>query len=417
MNKFCITNVRLGTKATEPLRTIVVESGVIVDVKSAGALPESPTMQSLDAKGRFANSGFVESHLHLEKAFLLDQLTHEAETLDDAIAITGELKKCFTKEDIAERARRVLEHEIHYGTTAVRAHVEVDDVLQLKAIETILQLKQEFSDRLRMQIVVFPQEGIFKQRDVKDLMHAALDMGADVVGGIPYNDPDPEEHLDFVFDLAQHYGKPVDVHIDLSDNPEQLDIVSLAHHTIRYGMQGSVTAGHLTSLGSVPADKAARIADLIAEAGITVASLPLTDVYLNGRDDAQAPRRGVTPVGLLMKHGANVVISTNNIQNAFTPFGNGDPLNPANMTAELEHMGSAVQQHAIMNAITVNAEEANHFAGRECKGIAQGAPANIVLFNAHSEREVFLEHPPIWASFVNGLPVVKPDQSVEGATV
>jgi cytosine deaminase len=143
MNKFCITNVRLGTKATEPLRTIVVESGVIVDVKSAGALPESPTMQSLDAEGRFANSGFVESHLHLEKAFLLDQLTHEAETLDDAIAITGELKKRFTKKDIAERARRVLEHEIHYGTTAVRAHVEVDDVLQLKAIETILQLKQE----------------------------------------------------------------------------------------------------------------------------------------------------------------------------------------------------------------------------------------------------------------------------------
>jgi cytosine deaminase len=116
-----------------------------------------------------------------------------------------------------------------------------------------------------------------------------------------------------------------------------------------------------------------------------------------------------------MKHGANVVISTNNIQNAFTPFGNGDPLNPANMTAELEHMGSAAQQHAIMDAITVNAEKANHFSGKGSNGIMQGAPANIVLFNAHSEREVFLEHPPIWASFVNGLPVVKPGQSAEGA--
>jgi cytosine deaminase len=389
-----LNNVRLTPVKDGPTTDIGIKDGRIAAVETGlqGAV-------SVDEGGRFANGGFMESHLHLEKAFLLDSMPRDAHTLADAIDITGEMKRGFTCEDMAKRARKVLDREIAFGTTAVRAHVEVDDTLQLKAMQTVLRLREEYRDRLRLQVAVFPQEGIFRQTNVKQFMHASLEMGADVVGGIPYNDPDPAEHLDFVFALAEEFHKPVDVHIDLSDNPEQLDILSLADHAIAHGMQGSVSAGHMTSLGSVPLDKAARIADRIAEAGISVVCLPMTDVYLNGRDDLQAPRRGITPVRLLQQHGVNVVVATNNIQNAFTPFGNGDPLNAANMLAEMAHFGSAEQQHDVMDMLTVNAAKANHMGSG---AIEKGQSANIVVFDTRNERDVLLEHAPVWMSFYEG---------------
>jgi cytosine deaminase len=407
-----VRNVRLPAPRDEVLHCLAVRDGLFSIVAPQDRVREPAALRTIDASARFANGGFVESHVHLEKAFLLDRLPRDAETLDEAISITADLKRGFTPADIEQRAMAVLDRQIACGVTAVRAHVEVDDTLGLMAVRAVLKLREAYADRLALQAVVFPQEGIFQQRTVRELMRDAMEMGADVVGGIPYNDPDPVEHLGFVFDLAQEFGAPVDVHIDLSDDPEQLDVVTLAELTMERGMQGRVSAGHVTSLASVAPVRAAEVAGLLAEAGVTVACLPLTDVFLNGRGDDRARRRGVTPVRLLREHGVNLVVSTNNIQNPFTPFGRADPLDAANMLAAVEHMGSAAEQHAVMEMLTTNAARATGMAGG---GIEQGGAATFVVFDAYTEREVFLEHSRPWMSFLGGRRVAGDGPAPVGA--
>jgi cytosine deaminase len=346
--------------------------------------------QVLEAGGKVLLPGFIEPHIHLDKAYLLDQMKQDATTLDDAIRLTGNLKKNFTKEDIKERSIKVLEKCISYGVTHLRTHVEVDPIVGLMGMEILLTLKEQYRDRIDLQLVTFPQEGIFQQKGTKELMEESLRMGADVIGGIPYNDRNPIEHLDFVFELARKFGKPLDFHVDFSDNPNQLTIKDIVHRTQTYGMEGRVSVGHLTSLGSVPYEEAKKIAADIAKADIHVMTLPATDLFLNGRGDKEKVRRGVTPVKLLLESGANVIIGTNNIQNPFTPFGTGDPLDVALLLAQVAQMGTLKDSETLLDMTTVHAARA---LGISSYGIILNQPADLVLFDTKNIRNVLLERP------------------------
>ncbi|WP_242190108.1 amidohydrolase family protein [Saccharopolyspora soli] len=364
---------------------IAISSGTIASVTPSNDAVPGLWTQALDADGKLIAPGLIESHLHLEKAYLLDRLPFDAATLDDAIMLTAQLKKEFTPADMRERALKVLRKAVTHGVTHVRCHVEIDDTLMMSAIETMTALRAEVADFITLQIVVFPQDGITTQRHGRDLMRQAACEGADVIGGIPYNDPDKEAHLDFVFDLAVEHGMPLDFHIDLSDDPQQRDILLVIERTIAAGMRGSVTAGHLTSLGSIPAAEASDICAQIAEAGINVVALPATDVYLNGRGDAQAARRGLTPVQMLRQAGANVCLATNNIQNPFTPFGRGNILDTALMLAEMCHLGTAEDANYVLDMMTTNSATTLKLPHHD---ITVGAQADLAIFDATTARGV-----------------------------
>ncbi len=379
---------RAAVKGWSEPADIFVREGMIAEVRPSDEGQPAEAENVVDAAGRIVLPGLIEAHIHLEKAYLLDKVRKDAQTLSEAISLTAEAKQQFTPADMRDRALRVLRRAVRHGVTTLRCHVELDDTLSLTAMETMLELRHEVRDSITLQVAAFPQEGIFQQHHGPRLMQEAMSLGADVVGGIPYNDYSSDEHLDFVFELAQEFNAPLDLHIDFSDNPAQRDILKAVERTHQAGMQGSVTAGHLTSLGSVPAAEAQEMSAAIAEAGISVVTLPATDVYLNGREDEYSPRRGLTPVRTLMETGANVALATNNIQNPFTPFGRGNILDTAVLLAELCHMGTARDAERVVDMMTENAASAIQVPGY---GVQPGSPADLVMFEAESARGVLTD--------------------------
>jgi cytosine/creatinine deaminase len=379
----------LFTKCSNPDYKTLIDVGVkggIIDHLTDHSNQELPEAREvIDLQGKLLLPGLVETHIHLDKALLLDRLSGDVTTLQSAIAKSGELKRFFTAADINERSLRVIRQAVINGVTRMRCHVEVDPVIGLIGMETTLALKERLRDIIDLQIVAFPQEGIFRDGVTQGLMERAVSMGVDVVGGITYNDRDLGEHLEFVFRLAQKHGLPVDLHVDFSDRPEQLAILEVVKMTEKFGMQGKVSVGHLTSLGAVRKVRAEAIAEAIAEAGVHVMCLPATDLYLNGRGEEQAAGRGLTPVQLLLDKGVNVVYGSNNIQNAFTPFGTADPLDIGLLVAQTSHMGSEMDAKILVEMATTRAAAA---LGLDSYGLRVGADADLVVCQEQDVRNL-----------------------------
>ncbi|TAM89536.1 MAG: N-acyl-D-amino-acid deacylase [Candidimonas sp.] len=351
----------------------------------------------IDADGRVALPGFIEPHMHLDKAFLHRRMPARRGTLDEAIRITGILKSKQERNDVLERSRRVLDMAIASGTTLIRAHPDVDPIQSLIGVETALQLREEYRDLIDLQIVAFPQEGIFKTSGVVELMKEALDLGADVVGGCPYNEiswDDTKKHVDIVFEMAMARDLPVDMHVDFADDASDPRFTSaeyIAHKTIETGYQGRVSLGHVTSLAALGHKALAPLVDLLREAGITIVTLPATDVYLSGRNDEMNQRRGITPVRALRDGGVNVAYSSNNIRNAFTPFGKADPLVIGNMLAHLIQFGIPEHQAEILRMSTTNAARAVGI--NDDYGLAPGKPADLMILDTRVVADALLDIP------------------------
>jgi len=213
-----------------------------------------PAQQTLELGGRLVTPGLVEAHIHLDKALLTDRVTVSAGTLDEALRVTAQAKRTFTAEDITSRARQVLDLAVRAGTTAMRTYVEVDPIVGLMGMEAMLALRQEYAPALDLQLCAFAQEGIVKAPGTEGLLRRALTMGADLVGGCPYNDTDGVEHIRIVFGLATAFGVDADFHVDFADEPEHLHVREIAAQTVRAGWQGRVSVGHLTELG-IPSSK------------------------------------------------------------------------------------------------------------------------------------------------------------------
>ncbi|WP_235599982.1 amidohydrolase family protein [Alkalihalobacillus trypoxylicola] len=350
---------------------------------------ESPPLskKQLDVKNKIILPSLVESHIHLEKAFMLHELPKDITSLKKAIEETAKLKETLSKEEIKSRCFKVLEKSLRYGVTKMRAQVEIDPFMELRALETIVEVKEEIKHLIDLQIVAFPQEGIFFHENMELLMETAMEQGADVVGGITYNDRNLHEHLNFTFQLAKKYNADIDLHTDFSDNPEELAILDVIKWTNKYKMQGRVSVGHLTSLASIEQKKARAIAVEIAKSGITVIALPLTDFYLNGRKDEQAVRRGVTPVKLLLEEGVNVIYGSNNIQNAFTPYGEGNPIDAGALLAQVHYFYNDVEMKQLLDMITYKAANA---LGFNQYGLKLGHDADLAMFDTTDYTQIIL---------------------------
>lgn len=376
-------------KSEGPPEDLLVQNGHFTAV--GPSLEPPPGAQVVDLAGRVVFPSLVESHIHLDKAFLEERRPNLSGTLEDAIAITLELKRAVTKRDILTRSERALRLAVRHGTTWFRVHVEVDPVVGLKGMEASLEIRENCKDLVNLQIVVFPQEGIEQQPGTLELMHEALRMGGDLVGGIPYNDIDAERHLGIVFRLAEEYGCGIDLHLDFSDDPRHRTIESVTRRTLSAGLQGRVAVGHLTSLGAMDNSAASRIIESIAEAGVTVMPLPATDLFLNGRGLAPPRFRGLSRVKDLIARGANVAISSNNIRNAFTPSGNGNLLEIGLLLACTAHMSTAPDRLLIPQLFTHNAAKALGIEDRY--GIAKGKPADFVVFDTENLADLIIDQP------------------------
>ena len=388
-----IRRVRIRDDA--PLVDIGIQGGRI------GYLEETinhPHRQLIDAEERVAIPGLLEPHIHLDKALLERRMPNRSGTLQEAIRITGILKKNQVRDDVLARSRQVLDMALRKGTLWLRCHPDVDLIQGLIGVETLLELRAEYRDLLDLQIVAFPQEGILKAPGTVELLEEALRMGSDYVGACPYNERDwndTKAHIDTVFSLAQRFDKPIDMHADFADDVSDQRFVMaayIAEKTIAAGFQGRVSLGHMTSLAALVQDEALRVIDLLKRANIHIVALPATDLYLGGRTDAYNPPRSLAPVRALRAAGVNVTYSSNNIQNAFTPFGAADPLQMGLFLAHIVQMGSPEDQAEVLRMGTYGAAEAMGISAQY--GIEVGKVADLIIFDSRRVADVLLESPP-----------------------
>jgi len=354
-------------------------------VAAIGNLSGRPAERVLRCEGRAVTPGLVESHIHLDKALLSERAPSTEGTLAEAIRVTGAAKRAFTVEDIRARARTVLDLAVRHGTTAMRSHVEVDPIVGLKGVEALLPLKAEYAPALDLQLCAFAQEGILQAPGTEALLAEALGRGTDLVGGCPYNDTDPEAHIDIVFGLAARFGTDVDFHVDFFDEPQHLHVRAIAERTRRLGWQGRVAVGHCTELAALlPADLEPILAQLV-EAGIGVIVLPATDLYLMGRRDERNIRRGLAPVKRLLSAGIPVAAATNNVRNAFTPVGNANlPLMGFLLTVGA-HMGTARDLGNALAMLTANPARILRVPDY---GLTVGCRADLVLWETKRPEDI-----------------------------
>jgi cytosine deaminase len=219
------------------------------------------------------------------------------------------------------------------------AHVEVDPRVNLTSFRALQRLKKDYTWAIDLELCVFPQEGLLDDPGCEEVMIQALEEGADVVGGAPYMDKDSHGQIGRIFDLARRFDVDIDFHLDFGLDPSHLDLVEVCRLTDLHGWGGRVAIGHVTKLSAVPPADLATAAKRLAASGVAVTVLPATDLFLTGRDHDHNIPRGVTPVHRLLAHGVNCSISTNNVLNPFTPFGDCSLIRMANLYANITQVG------------------------------------------------------------------------------
>ncbi len=390
------------------LSDVALVDGRIAAIETTGGEAREPVRETVDVGGKLVLPGFVDAHIHLDKALLMERVTPGG-TLADAIRVVGEAKRRFTGEDIRARACRVLDLAVAAGTTAMRTHVEVDPIVGLAGMEAVLPLKREYAAALDLQVCAFAQEGILQAPGTEALLRRALSMGADLVGGCPYNDTNGIEHIAIVFRLAQEFDVDADFHVDFFDEPDHLHIREITAETVRRGWQGRVAVGHLTELAALPPSEQDSIIASIAAAGIGVISLPATDLYLMGRRDERNVRRGLTPIRRLLAAGVPVALASNNIRNPFTPVGTADPSHLAFLAAVAAHMGTPGQMRELVATLTTYPARIMRLPDY---GLDVGSRADLVVWECEQPEDVVAALPPRALVVKNGRVTVEHTRQV-----
>ncbi|QDO97566.1 amidohydrolase family protein [Ferrovibrio terrae] len=370
---------------------------------------QTPATLVCEAAGRAVLPGFVDTHVHLDKACLLGRCGHahseagHGGDLSAAIRAVSELKRGFTEEDVYARGARVLDMAIVKGTTRMRTHVEVDPRVELRSFAAIRKLKQDYAWAIDLQICVFPQEGLTNDPGTEDLLVAALKDGADLLGGCPYTDSDPEAQIARLFALARNFDVDLDFHLDFDLNPSWRHLDEVCRQTVAHGWQGRVAIGHVTKLSALPPEDLAAAARLLAESGVALTVLPATDLYLTGRNASHNVPRGLTPAHRLVQLGVTCSIATNNVLNPFTPFGDASLLRMANFYANVAQMDPD-DFAACLDLVT-------HLPARLMKlsdyGIAVGNPADLVVLDSAQPSDALAELAEPCMVFKNGRQTVR----------
>ncbi len=384
-----IRNAKLRNK--EGLWDIGIEKGKIKAL--ANSLPEKAE-QEIDAKGKLTVPSFIDPHIHLDKVNIVDVVRpNKTGTLKEAIEIIWDKKSKYTIEDIVDRAGDVIKRAALNGTTRMRTHVDIDTIGGLKPLEGVIAAKNRYKDIMDIQTVAFPQEGIIKDPGCEKLMWEAMEMGADTVGGMPANENTPEDsrkHIEICFDIAEKYNADVDMHVDETDDPFYRTLEMLADETIKRGWQGRVTAGHTCALAAYDDHYAKYVIEKVKKAGIHMITNPVTNLMLQGRNDKQPIRRGITRVKELLEADVNVSFGQDCVRDTFYPFGSADMLQVALVTAHAAQMSLPHEIEKIFDMITYDAAK---ILKLQNYGLEEGKDADIVILDAFTINDAIRLQP------------------------
>jgi cytosine/creatinine deaminase len=348
--------------------------------------------------GRLALPGFVDSHIHLDKACLLGRCDHNHGSVSEAIRAVAGMKKDFTVEDVYARGARVLERAIVHGTTRMRTHVEIDPRIGLRGFEAVKSLKRDYAWAIDLSLCVFPQEGLTNDPGSEGLLIQALRDGGEVIGGCPYTDTDPNAHLARIFDLAEEFDVDVDLHLDFDLDPSWWHLDEVCRQTERRNYGGRVAIGHATKLSALPPERLKAATAQLAQAGVAVTVLPATDLYLMGREATHNAPRGLTLAHKLAGEGVLCSVATNNVLNPFTPFGDASLLRMANFYANVAH-ASVNDFDTCLDLVT---ELPARLMNLRDYGIKVGNPADLVVLDTQDSRFAIAELPDIVMGFKDG---------------
>ena len=369
-----LRNALIAGGESEPPVDIGIEDGRIAAVE-AGLAAEG---EEIDVGRRLVSPGFIETHIHLDKSCLLDRCRSVQGTLEEAISEVAKAKQNFQPEDVRERAVRTLEKCILQGTTHMRTHLEVDPVVGLRSLEGIQPLIDEYRWAIDLEICVFPQEGLLNNPGTDELMVESLKRGCQVVGGAPYTDSDPPGQIDRLFEMAREFDVDVDMHLDFGNTPEGMTIEHVCNRTEEYGWGGRVTVGHMTQMSTLEVPEFERITRRLADVGVAVTVLPSTDLYLMGRHQDHNVLRGVVPIHKMLRHGINCNLSSNNVLNPFTPFGDCSLIRMANLYANICQVGQIDDTIECFDMVTRRSAE---LLNLDDYGIEVGRSADLVVID------------------------------------
>ena len=378
-----IKNARLRDQ--DQLHDILIEKDRIEQIAPH---IDAPEVEVIDARGNLTTPSLIDPHIHLDKVNILDVVRpNETGTLKEAIEIIWAKKQTYTDEDILTRSEDVVLRALKNGTLNIRTHVDVDTIGGLKPLQGILKLKEKYRGLVDIQIVAFPQEGIIKDPGCEDLLYQAMELGADVIGGMPANEATPDDsraHVKIIFDIAEKYDCDVDMHVDETDDPFYRTLEMVADETIRRGWHSRVTAGHTCALAAYDDHYAGYVIQKLRQAQIHMITNPVTNLMLQGRNDKQPIRRGITRVKELLEAGLLVSFGQDCVSDTFYPLGSADMLQVANVTAHAAQMSLPDEIKKVYDMITGDAAAV---IGLEDYGLKVGSKADLIILDVATERD------------------------------
>ncbi|ANP91842.1 amidohydrolase family protein [Rhizobium leguminosarum] len=366
--------------------------GVDIGIQGGKIIAVEPTLQAqageeIDATGRLVSPPFVDPHFHMDATLSLGlPRMNVSGTLLEGIALWGELRPIVTKEELVDRALRYCDLAVTQGLLFIRSHVDTSDP-RLVTVEAMIEVREKVAPYIDLQLVAFPQDGYYRSPGAIDALNRALDMGVDIVGGIPHFERTMGEgtaSVEALCRIAADRGLPVDIHCDETDDPLSRHIETLAAETIRFGLQGRVAGSHLTSMHSMDNYYVSKLIPLMAEAEINVIPNPLINIMLQGRHDTYPKRRGMTRVRELMDAGLNVSFGHDCVMDPWYSMGSGDMLEVGHMAIHVAQMAGIDDKKRIFDALTVNSAKT---MGLEGYGLEKGCNADLVILQASDTLE------------------------------
>ncbi|QBK05484.1 cytosine deaminase [Hylemonella gracilis] len=373
--------------------SVAVRDGKIVEIREGLSADQAPAHQIVDAQGWLLSPPFVDPHFHMDATLSYGlPRVNASGTLLEGIALWGELKPLLTEEALVERALAYCDWAVAQGLLAIRSHVDTSDP-SLLPVRAMLEVRKRVAPYLDLQLVAFPQDGALRSPSGIDKLKRALDLGVDVVGGIPHFErtmADGAASVKLLCELAAERGLLVDMHCDESDDPLSRHIETLAYETQRLGLQGRVNGSHLTSMHSMDNYYVSKLIPLIAESGVSAVANPLINITLQGRHDSYPKRRGMTRVPELMAAGVTVAFGHDCVMDPWYALGSADMLDVAHMGLHVAQMTSQDGMRACYEAVTTHAAQVMHLPAY---GLAPGQDASFVLLQARDVVEALRLRP------------------------
>jgi cytosine/creatinine deaminase len=399
MLDFVIRNARLATTDG------TVDIGFTKDRIAAIEPNIQAQAPSYDAGGCLCCGGLIETHIHLDKSRIIDRCTPEpSRSSPNHMQRVQAVKPTFTVEDIYARAKETLENCVKQGTTRIRAHTEIDPPVGVKGVEALQVLAKEYAWCVDLEICVFPQEGLTTLPETDAALVEAMKRGVKAIGAAPNYDTDHPGQISRIFALAREFDVDIDMHIDSGHDPASLDTHFVAELTERYRLGGRVAMGHATKIAGLPPKNQREIARRLGDVGVAVTVLPATDLFVLARNQDYNVPRCVADANLFVAHGCNCSISTNNILNPFTPFGDCSLIRMTNLHANILQVSRPDELADLFAMVTDRSARLMNLGDY---GIKIGNPADVAVIDATSPAEAVAINAPVLAAFKAGKQTVR----------